>query len=236
MTFKRYALYYTPPTDTAWGQFCTKWLGWDMATGHAVAHPNLPNLPLPIAEITATPRKYGLHATIKPPFALAPGQTLADLQHACGRLCCDLAPITLPGLALTRMGRFLALCPIEPHQGLNALAARCVRDLDRFRAPAAPAELQRRRRAGLTPQQESNLLDWGYPFVMDAFRFHITLSGRLSPAQGDPVETALHEHLAPLLPVPFPITGLSLAGEDDSGRFHLLHPYDLSGKSNDIAD
>ena len=53
---------------------------------------------------------------------------------------------------------------------------------DRFRAPLDAAEAARRRRAGLNCREEALLLRWGYPFVMDAFRFHLTLTSRLDEA------------------------------------------------------
>ncbi len=40
-------------------------------------------------------------------------------------------------------------------------------------------ELQRRRAANLTPRQEFLLMHWGYPYVLDEFRFHMTLTRRL---------------------------------------------------------
>jgi hypothetical protein len=132
-----------------------------------------------LPDVTETPRRYGFHATIKPPFALADGtgadalaDTLADLAHS-------LPPARADGLRLSRIGRFLALTPEGDSAKIDALAAAFVRDLDRFRAPATDADLARRRAAGLTPAQESHLLRWGYPYVMDEFRFHMTLSGHL---------------------------------------------------------
>jgi len=229
MDFKRYALYYAPPREAGWSRFATGWLGWDMEAGAEVAHPAVSGLPLPVEEITETPRKYGVHATIKPPFRLAEGTTRAELEAACAALCAGLAPLRLDGLALARLGRFLALRPVGDTAALNALAAACVEGLDRFRAPAPQAELARRRAAGLSPAQEENLARWGYPYVMGEFRFHITLSGKLPrPALGA-VETALARELGPLLPAPFEIADLALMGEDAAGRFHLIHRYALSG-------
>lgn len=227
--FQRYAIYYAPPADAAWARFATHWLGWDMETGAELPHPEVSRLPLPVGEITATPRKYGLHATIKPPFRLAQGMTRAALERSCAGLCSTLAPLRLDGLALARLGRFLALRPVGDSTALDRLAARAVEALDGFRAPAPEAEMTRRRAAGLSPAQEENLARWGYPYVMGEFRFHITLSGKLArPALGG-VEAALTRDLVPLLPSPFEIGELALVGEDAEGRFHLIHRYALSG-------
>ena len=229
MDFNRFAVYYAPPAEAAWGGFATRWLGWDMETGAEAPQPDIPGLPLPTAEITATPRKYGAHATIKPPFRLAEGMTREGLEAACATFCATQAPLHMEGLTLARLGRFLALRPVGDTAALDALAASVVAALDRFRAPAPEAELARRRAAGLSPAQEENLARWGYPYVMGEFRFHITLSGKLpKPALGA-VEAALARDLAPLLPSPFEIGDLALVGEDAAGRFHLIHRYALSG-------
>jgi len=227
VTFTRYAIYFAPPQGAEWSRFGASWLGWDMETGEALPHPEVNGLD--VAAITATPRKYGLHATMKPPMRLAKGCSLADLEAACATLAATQAPVTLDGLQLARLGRFLALRPLGDESALNALAAACVRDLDAFRAPAPEAELARRRANGLSPEQDQNLVTWGYPYVLDQFRFHITLSGKLPKPELPSVEAALQAHLIPLLPTPFVIKDLALMGEDTEGRFHLIHRYALTG-------
>lgn len=227
MTFTRFAIYYAPPAKAGWTRFATAWLGWDMEAGRTVAHPEIGGLP--VAEISQTPRKYGLHGTIKPPFRLADGMTLDGLQQAVAALGADLAPVSTERLHLARLGRFLALRPSGETPALNALAARCVRELDAFRAPAGPEELARRRAGGLTDRQEANLVQWGYPYVMEDFRFHITLTGRLPKHDLAPVERALEQALSPALPDRFTVPDLALVGEAEDGRFHLIHRYTLSG-------
>jgi len=225
----RYAIYYAPPADAAWASFATQWLGWDCQTATTPDHPAIHDLPLPVADITRTPRRYGLHATLKPPFRLAGSYNRDALETACAEFCADLAPVRLDGLALTRMGQFLALCPVGATDALNALAARCVRDLDRFRAAPSGTELDQRRKSGLSPMQLDNLANWGYPHVMGAFRFHITLTGRLPRPALNEVESALDRVLSPLLPAPLVLSDLALAGEDGDGRFHLLRRFALRG-------
>jgi len=227
VTFTRYAIYYAPPATADWSRFAASWLGWDMETGAELPHPDIAGLD--VAEITAVPRKYGLHATMKPPMRLAKGQTQAALEDACAALAERQQPVTLDGLQLARLGRFLALRPVGDETALNALASACVRDLDPFRAPAPEAELARRRAAGLSAEQDENLSRWGYPYVLGQFRFHITLTGKLPKPQLPLVEDALASHLLPLLPEPFEIRDLALMGEAEDGQFHLIHRYALSG-------
>ena len=91
----------------------------------------------------------------------------------------------------------------------------------------AEAEIARRRPDWLSTRQRDLLDRWGYPHVMEEFRFHLTLTDRLD--EPEPVRAALADYFAPVLPRPFVIEDLCLFGEDQSGRFHLLHRYALSG-------
>jgi len=225
MKFDRYAIYYTPQGGLA--EAGAAWLGWDVARGQTVAHPNVAGLD--VAALTETPRKYGLHATIKPPFFLAEGVMADDLQAAFKALCTQLAPVTLDRLTLTPLGRFLALTPEGDTTALNAMAAEVVRGLDTFRAPPAEADLARRRQASLTRAQEANLIQWGYPYVMDAFRFHITLTSKLPKGDLPQVTAALTPYITPHLPQPFMLDSLTLVGQAKDGMFHEVHRATLSG-------
>jgi len=94
---------------------------------------------------------------------------------------------------------------------------------------ASAAELARRRAAGLTQRQDTLLLRWGYPYVMEEFRFHLTLTGKLDADLAETVQRYLVRTLAPVLPAPFRVEDLCLFGEDDQGRFHLIDRFALSG-------
>ncbi|MGV6804729.1 MAG: DUF1045 domain-containing protein [Ruegeria sp.] len=225
VTFVRYGIYFVPPPNEAWVKFATAWLGWDIETGSSEEQPVIDGLD--IAAATKEPRKYGLHATLKPPFRMRSGQSLSALRLACAQVAASHAPTSLQGMEVTRLGRFLALRPIGSTSQLNAIAAACVRDLDHFRAPLAKAERERRRLHDLTMEQDANLTNWGYPYVLDSFRFHITLSGKLDKKTLAKVQTSLTERITPLLPTPFHIRELALVGEAEDGRFHMIHRYPL---------
>ncbi len=224
--FKRFAIYYAPEAG-ALADFGASWLGWDLAAGAPADHPRIEGLD--IAALTDTPRKYGLHGTVKPPFRLADGTEFDGLAAAAERFCAAQAPVVLDGLALTRLGGFLALTVTGDTTALVDLAATMVRGLDEFRAPPPEAELARRRKANLSERQDALLLQWGYPYVMEEFRFHITLTGKLGKDHAETVRQRLDPLVAPLLPAPFVIRDLCLVGEDENGMFHLIHRYALSG-------
>ena len=228
--YERYAIYYMPEAGPL-ADFTARWLGWDAQAGHEAARPAFGPLPAPIEAITESPHKYGFHGTIKPPMRLAKGRDGAGLHAAMGALATRLPAVTLEGLELARLGGFLALVPRGETGALARLAASVVTGLDDFRAPAPPEELSRRRAAGLSPRQEAHLLEWGYPYVMEDFKFHLTLTGKLPADQAELVEAALRPQIAPLLPAPLAINSLCLCGQAADGRFHLLHRYTLTGAS-----
>ncbi len=170
----RAAIYWAPEARDPLHEAGSAWLGRDAETGAM--------LPLPEdrAEVTADARLYGLHATLKPPFRLAHGWH-AFMEDAAAWAARQV-PFALPPLAVADLKGFLALREASPCPALHALADAAVTALDAHRAPAPPEELARRRQAGLTARQEAHLLDWGYPYVLEEWRFHVTLTRRLDDA------------------------------------------------------
>lgn len=224
-TYQRYAVYFTPTGALA--EAGAAWLGWDITTGTAVPRPDLPGLDL--ARITERPRKYGFHGTIKPPFVLADGTDVAGLDAALAAVCEEIAPVEPNRLELVNLGPFLALKPVGDQTALAELAAQVVMKLDPFGAPPDEAELSRRRQSHLTPKQEQNLQTWGYPHVMDQFRFHMTLTGRVSRAEEPAIRAALNSHFAQQLIDPVAVNTLTLAGQASDGMFRQIKRFELLG-------
>jgi hypothetical protein len=100
--------------------------------------------------------------------------------------------------------------------------------LDAFRAPPDESELAKRRKAGLSARQEAMLTRWGYPYVMDDFRFHLTLTGRLPRADRRRVAALIEARLPPL-PAPFALDEVALVGERPDGFFELIERAALKG-------
>lgn len=224
--FRRYAVYYAPPPG-AFADRGDAWLGWSAEKAQALTPPDLG---LPAAEITTAPRQYGFHGTIKPPFRLVGGQTAAALEAGLSDLAARLPPVTLPGLVLRNLDGFLALVPQGNEAALRNLAVRVVQDLDPFRAALTGAEIARRHPERLTPRQRALLDQYGYPFVMEEFRFHLTLTDRLSEPMASRAAAVLTAHFAPVLPAPFTLDALCLFGESAAdGRFRLISRHALGG-------
>jgi hypothetical protein len=195
----RLALYVTPETDEALWQFGSSWLGYDAAFGAPCAHPNLPGIPVDLVhEATAHPRLYGLHITVKAPFRLAK-EASADLVEAeIDALATRHSAFGPFGLTLEARETspdhvFLCLVPRMKQEALHALEMDAVLALDRFRAPLTPSEIARRNPDRLAARERRYLDKHGYPYVLDAFRPHISLTGQI-PADS-PIRRALEDHL-----------------------------------------
>ena len=226
--WRRHAIYFAPPAGSPLAEFGADWLGWDPATGAERDGFDLPGLPRPRAELVATPARYGFHATLKAPFRLAAGRDPATLDAAVAAVAAGFACFEV-GLRLAALGRFLALVPAAPVPRLAELESACVTGLDGFRAPLAAEEVARRRAAGLDAVEDANLLRWGYPYVLERFRFHLTLTGPLDTAEIAPTRAALAPALAPLLAAPTRVGAICRFGEDADGRFRLVSRHALAG-------
>jgi putative phosphonate metabolism protein len=220
----RFAVYWAPPRQSALAEIGEAWLGRSAESDQAIERPSLPGFSAAALDAaTAEPRRYGLHATLKPPFRLAEGMSAVALDATLDAFARVTRGVTAPPLRLKRIGRFLALVPGGPAPALDALAAACVEHFDTFRAPAVAAELASRQAAGLTPSQQSNLARWGYPYVMGDFRFHVSVTGAVERTQADRLEPLLAQRFAPAVAAPLALDELALFAEPAPGApFRLL--------------
>jgi putative phosphonate metabolism protein len=191
----RVAVYYASLPDDPLTGLSSAWLGRDPATNARVQQPTL----IGIDEITAEPRSYGFHATLKPPMRLAEGTDWAGFVAAVHEVAGRLEPFDLPRLAVADLRGFLALRETVPCPALQALADACVEQLDSFRAPPSEQELARRRKAKLSAEQDAMLVRWGYPYVFGTWFFHMTLTRRMSDTEKAVILPAAEAWFAPTL-------------------------------------
>ncbi len=219
----RYALYYTPPPGSPLATLGNGWLGRDMATAQDLPQPQVPGLD--VAAITAAPRRYGFHATLKAPFELAEERTEVELAEAVAAFAATRAPVTAPPLRLGTIGGFVALVPAAPCPALDALAADVVQAFDPFRALLSDHDRARRNASALSERQQALLDQWGYPYVLDEFRFHMTLTDNLDPATRDRAVAALAPRTAGVTEEPLVIDALSVCLQPARGK-----PFDVQGR------
>lgn len=195
----RHAIYLAPEPGSALWSFGSRVLGYDAATGEDVDAFALPGID---AErwraIAARPRGYGFHATLKAPFRLAEGLDAAGLQPELARFAAARTAFSLGPLAVTSLksgeGGFVALTPRNASPELAELEAEVVKGFDRFRAPLTADERAARRPDRLSERERMHLDRYGYPHVLEDFRFHMTLTGFVP--NPDDLADALAEEVA----------------------------------------
>lgn len=196
----RYALYLAPESDEPLWRFGCDWLGYDAQRRESVPHDLRYGIdPEVLHAATAHPRVYGFHMTLKAPFRLAAGATPDDLDAAVADLAArhrefgplQLAPDSRPaGDGMT----FLCLHPVGPHSALAQLEADAVVALDRWRAPLDAAERARRKPEKLAARELGYLDRYGYPYVLEAYRPHFSLTGPVRDAA--PYRAAVRDAIA----------------------------------------
>ena len=223
--YKRFALYFLP--QGALHRFGAGWFGWDVITGTDI-NQNDRMLPLSLQQFVEKPRKYGLHATIKAPFRLKSLKDYEALIATTQQIAKRHGAFTL-SLSMTKLGRFLALtCTEGDPKPLKDLAADCVQSLDVFRAPLTEDELNKRLAAHLKENEKSNVMTWGYPYVFESYRFHITLTDKVSAKNREALEPYLETNLAPCIYGAVTVNAISLVGEREDGQFESIRAFPLS--------
>jgi putative phosphonate metabolism protein len=213
----RYGIYYTPPRASDLHLSSVQWLGRDAFDGHEV------ELSHPFAEAVVSPKRYGFHGTLKAPFHLKEPFAESQLVEAFHAFASKQMAFDLPQVELGRLGSFFALVPSEPNENLQKLADACVESFEKFRAPLSDAEIKRRNPEQLDPRQRSHLDQWGYPYVFDEFRFHLTLTDRVSESDTDEIETLLRERFAEQIGQPLKIENIAIYVEPAPGEaFRIL--------------
>lgn len=228
----RYAVYFAPNVEQQWWAQGSLWLGRCALSQQLNPQPSVSGVSAQrFAELTEHPRRYGFHATLRAPFVLASQYQPRDLSDCVSRLCQNLKPFVLPRLQVKLLDHFLALVPERDAAQLTLLEEQCVKELNDYAAPLGPDELRRRRSAGLSSHEDSLLVRWGYPYVLDRFRFHCSLTGSLataSPHELSALTEAAHQHFEQLPPCV--VESLAIFVEPTRGAdFVLLEQWPLLG-------
>ncbi|GLR89160.1 DUF1045 domain-containing protein [Bradyrhizobium iriomotense] len=227
--FPRYAIYYAADAESALSRFGAELLGYDAQSGRELPFPTEAlHLAADWHDVTADPRKYGFHGTLKAPMTLASGKTETELVSACAAFAGKPRSIPVIRPVVDSISGFIAVIPAEPVSELIQLAADCVREFDAFRAPLTAGDRARRNPEKLTERQRDHLDRWGYPYVMEEFRFHMTLTGRLDARRRGPIVEMLRRRFAELHIETLAIDRIALFRQENAAaRFHIIGEWPL---------
>ncbi|MET3927020.1 DUF1045 domain-containing protein [Devosia sp. 2618] len=215
---ERFAIYFAPSaTSNIWERAAT-WLGRDAHDGDLFHGPVAGIDRDRLLNLTQSANRYGFHATIKAPMALAEDMNEAALRAALAEFATRHQPIELGKLQLASLEGFLALMVDGENEALQDFASHVVEDFDPFRAPMSVKDRAARAGKGLSERQIELLDAYGYPYVFEEFRFHMTLSDRLTGEDAREIAQAANTWFGPVLEEPVVLDRLVLFHEPDAGK------------------
>jgi len=227
MAGTRYAIYFAPDQASALWRFGSDAIGYDAVTGQVAPPTPIPGVPTEERQkMVEDPGRYGFHATFKAPVELRSDVARAALIESAHAFGASTRAFSVRSLAVTSLGSFLALMTPDPddHAALAALADAAVEAFEPLRSPLSEHDRQRRLAAGMTPRQTEYLDRYGYPYVREEFRFHMTLTGRLPPDRQGLVRAALAEgHATTVGSSPVAIDRIAVFEQIDRGsHFRII--------------
>jgi hypothetical protein len=221
----RHAVYFAPrPEHPLWAAGCS-WLGRDASR----ADDQRPPARAHVGEAW----RYGFHGTLKAPLQLAGSHD--EWLRAVAALAARTRRFSMPALRVDWLGDFIALMPVQPLGGehpLEQLADACVLELERFRQKSDPEPVPRRQAFELSERQRDHLQRYGYPFVLEDWRFHMTLSdglAELDAQEQSALKAQARDHFGAPMFEPLVCDSLCVFVEPSPGApFVLSHRFDLA--------
>ena len=227
--FPRYAIYYAAAPGSTLDRLGSELLGYDAYRGIALPFPGGIEF-ADWRELTQDPRTYGFHATLKAPMALSSRKDEDQLLAACAAFAGEPRAIPVIEPVVDLISGFIALVPAKPSVALQELATSCVRAFDSFRADLTEKDRARRNPSKLSPRQVGYLDRWGYPYVFDEFRFHMTLTGRVAADRAADIVAMLRARLSDVTREKLPVDRLALFRQDtDREPFRIIAHWPLTG-------
>ena len=198
---ERFAIYYAPAKDSALWRKAEAWL----------VQPELHDL-------AVSARRYGFHATIKAPMALAEGVDRNGLDALLTRFAEGEPPVELSNFGPRLIDGFLAFTTEPQPAALTDLATKVVNFFEPARAPLSADDLRRRLKAQLSPRQIELVEQYGYPYVLEQFQFHMTLTDRLPADRRDEWQRRAVEWFDEVLATPVMLDRLVVFHEAAAGE------------------
>ncbi len=226
---QRLAIYYTPRPYSEIALTASIWLGRDVY-GKKSSEPVVVDgfLATRRLELVSAPCHYGFHATIKPPFQLLEQKSVQYLKRRLHQFADGWHSFVLPPLEVSFMHDFFCLRPSGSCPLLAKLAADAMHFFDDYAKPLSKSEFERRRQTALSPRQELLLQTWGYPYVFEEFRFHLTLTGKVTDKEEKNIlEKELQKRFHPGLCQDVSLDSLCLFMEEDRAPMRLIEEVPL---------
>ena len=213
----RYAVYFVPAKDSALDRFGAGWFG---RTSQREQERRLSVPGISDSErddLTRVPRIYGLHATLRPPFVLVETADSNDVERRVSSIARQTGAFEVPALVTGSTGGCLTLSLSHACAEVEQLAAYCLRELDELRRPQEGSDCERYRAYSLSEREQHLFARWGYPWVLDRFVFHFTLTSRINREKRERIARALAPQLDCIVGIPWLFDSISVLRQSEHG-------------------
>ena len=227
--YKRYAIYYVPSENSELDLFGKCWLGWDPYKGVETTKSDLSKLPSfkKFSSLVLTPKQYGFHGTIKAPFRLKNEYTYNDLENKVREISKQIHSFYFDQLIIKKLGNFIGLIPTN-NLKINAVSNKFVEELDYLRDELSESEIKKRKPHKLTSNQKQMLFKWGYPYVFNEFKFHLTLTSKLNVVEIDEVFRSLQNILKQVNLNKISFNNICIFGQKNDEKFYFVKRFNFN--------
>jgi hypothetical protein len=234
--YKRVAIYFLPKKNSSLENFGKNLLGRDINKKKKISLTRRQKYFInrgftyfdELKDYCEQPAKYGFHATLKAPFRLKRNVKTKNFYDVISHIAAQHSRFKIKGLKIVYSKKFTFITSRKPNKLLINLESDLVKHLDTFRAELNKTEIKKRIPDSLTFKQNKYLKEWGYPFVFDQFKFHMTLMNQNNNKLSNKQKLELEKLIYKISNNVIEFNEISLLGENKNGHFEEIKRFKLN--------
>ena len=234
--YKRVAIYFLPKKNSSLENFGKNLLGRDINKKKKISLTRRQKYFInrgftyfdELKDYCEEPAKYGFHATLKAPFRLKRNVKTKNFYDVISHIAAQHSRFKIKGLKIVYSKKFTFIISRKPNKLLINLENDLVKHLDTFRAELNKTEIKKRIPDSLTFKQNKYLKEWGYPFVFDQFKFHMTLMNQNNNKLSNKQKLELEKLIYKISNNVIEFNEISLLGENKNGHFEEIKRFKLN--------
>ena len=234
--YKRVAIYFLPKKNSSLENFGKNLLGRDINKKKKISLTRRQKYFInrgftyfdELKDYCEVPAKYGFHATLKAPFRLKRNVKTKNFYDVISHIAAQHSRFKIQGLKIVYSKKFTFITSRKPNKLLINLENDLVKHLDTFRAELNKTEIKKRIPDSLTFKQNKYLKEWGYPFVFDQFKFHMTLMNQNNNKLSNKQKLELEKLIYKISNNVIEFNEISLLGENKNGHFEEIKRFKLN--------
>ena len=234
--YKRVAIYFLPKKNSSLENFGKNLLGRDINKKKKISLTRRQKYFISrgftffdeLKDYCEQPAKYGFHATLKAPFRLKRNVKTKNFYDVISHIAAQHSRFKIKGLKIVYSKKFTFITSRKPNKLLRNLENDLVKHLDTFRAELNKTEIKKRIPDSLTFKQNKYLKEWGYPFVFDQFKFHMTLMNQNNNKLSNKQKLELEKLIYKISNNVIEFNEISLLGENKNGHFEEIKRFKLN--------